>query len=94
MKTKDLLKKTDTTSFRLTAKVNAENVTAMSGIYADDYLTVGPPKVADAFVTTLRKLWKTSEPQYLSSTQSLTFLGVTIEKKEDGVLLHQQLQHR
>ena len=88
VKTKDLLKKTDTTSFGLTPKVDAENATAMSGIYVDDYLTVGPPKVVDAFMTTLRKLWKTSEPQCLSFTQSLTFLGVTIEK-EDGLLLHQ-----
>ena len=61
----------------------------MSGIYVDDYLTIGPPGVVDAFMTTSRKLWKTSTPQYLSFTQNLTFLGVTIEKKEEGQLLHQ-----
>ena len=83
------MKKLETTSFGLTPRVRAEHVVAMSGIYVDDYLTVGPPEVVDAFMTTLRKLWKTSEPQYLSFTQDLTFLGVTIEKKEEGLLLHQ-----
>ena len=89
VKARDLVKKMETTTLGLTPQVKAENVTAMSGICVDDYLTVGPPKVVDAFVTTLRKLWKTSEPQYLSFTQNLTFLGVTTEKKEDGLLLHQ-----
>ena len=51
--------------------------------------TVGPLGVVGALMTTLRKLWKTSEPQYLSFTQGLTLLGVTIEKKEEGLLLHQ-----
>ena len=90
VKTKNLLKKLETTSFGLTPKVKAEHVVAMSGIYVDDYLAVGPPGVVDAFTRTLRKLWKTSEPQYLSFTQNLTFLGVTIEKKEEGLLLHQR----
>ena len=61
----------------------------MSGIYVDDYLMVGPPKVVDAFVTTLRKLWKTSKPQHLPFYPKPHFLEVTIEKKEDGLLLHQ-----
>ena len=82
VKTRNLHKRAETTEFGLTPKVKAEHVIAMSGIYVDDDLTVGPPGVVDAFMTTLRKLWKTSEPQYLSFTQNLTLLGVTVEKKE------------
>ena len=51
---------------------------AMSGIYVDVCLTVGPPKVVDALMKTLRKLLKTSDPQHLSYTQNLTFLGGTL----------------
>ena len=83
VKTKNLHKRAGTAEFGLTPKVRAEHVTAMA------YLKVGPPGVVDAFMTTLKKLWKTSEPQYLSFTQSLIFPGVTIEKKEEGLLLHQ-----
>ena len=54
VKTKNLLKKLETTSFGLTPKVRAEHVVAMSGIYVDDCLTFGPPGVVDAFMTTLR----------------------------------------
>ena len=62
----------------------------MSGIYVDDYLTAGPPKLVEAFMNTLRKLWKTSEPQFLTLDHELTFLGVTL-RTVDGILLHQQL---
>ena len=68
-----------------------EHVEALSGIYVDDYLTAGPPKLVEAFMTTLRKLWKTSEPQYLTLDHELTFLGVTLRKTSEGILLHQQL---
>ena len=69
VKTKNLLKRSETTAFGLAPKVRAEHVIAMSNIYVDDYLTVGPAGLVDAFMTTLRKL--------------------TIEKKEEGLLLHQ-----
>ena len=39
VRTKDLMRKTETTMFGLTPEVKAENVKAMSGIYVDDYLT-------------------------------------------------------
>ena len=49
-----------------------------------------PPKLVEAFVT-LRKRWKTSEPQYLTLDHELTFLGVTLRRTAEGILLHQQL---
>ena len=61
----------------------------MSGIYVDDFLTTGPPKLAQDLVDTLRRQWKTSEPLYLSPSVTLTFLGVTIKMTPDGFLLHQ-----
>ena len=63
VKTKNHIKKAETAMLVLTPKVKAENVTAMSGIYVDDYFTVGPPKIVDAF-----KIWKTSVPQCSSFT--------------------------
>ena len=66
-------------------------VVAMSGIYVDDYLTVGPPSVVESFMLTLRKKWKTSDPQYLTYDHELTFLGVTLQLTTEGILLHQKL---
>ena len=40
---------------------------------------------------TLRRLWKTSEPQYLTIDHELTFLGVTLQLTSEGILLHQRL---
>ena len=91
VKTKSLLKSPSTDRFGLTNLVLPEHVEALSGIYVDDYLTSGPPKLVEAFMTTLRKLWKTSEPQYLALDHELTFLGVTLRKTPEGILLHQQL---
>ena len=42
-------------------------------------------------MNTLRKLRKTSEPQYLTPDHELTFLGVTLRRTDDGILFHQQL---
>ena len=42
-------------------------------------------------MNTLRKLWKTSEPQFLTLNHELTFLGVTLRRTVVGILLHQQL---
>ena len=91
VKTKSLLKNPSTDQFGLTNLVLSEHVEAMSGIYVDDYLTAGPPKLVEAFMTTLRKPWKTSEPQFLTLDHELTFLGVTLRRTVDGILLHQQL---
>ena len=66
VKTKFLLKNPSVDQFGLTNLVLLEHVEAMSGIYVDDYFTAGPPKFVEAFMNTLRKLWKTSEPQFLS----------------------------
>ena len=62
----------------LTNRVKPHEVVAMSGVYVDDYLTAGPPSIVDSFMKTLRRLWKTSEPQYLTFDHELTFLGVTL----------------
>ena len=91
VKTKSLLKNLPTDQFGLTNSVLPEHVEALSGIYVDDYLTAGPPKLVGAFMNTLRKTWKTSEPQYLTLDHELTFLGVTLRRTVDGILLHQQL---
>ena len=77
------LKKAETTMFGWTPKVKVEDAIAMSGVHVGDCLRVGPSKVVDALMTTLRKLWKTSEPQCTSFTQHLTFLGVTVVKLQD-----------
>ena len=61
----------------------------MSGIYVDDFLNVGPRHVVTAYVTALRKLWKTSDPQFLSIDVDLNFLGASIRQLATGLLLHQ-----
>ena len=88
-KQSSLLKKPSTDRFGLTSKVLPRDVVALSGIYVDDFLTTGPPRVVHDFMTHLRKLWKTSSPQYLTLENELTFLGVTIKKLPDGLYLHQ-----
>ena len=47
----------------------------MIGIYVDDYLTVGQPQTVEKFLSYLRRLWNTSDPQYLSQSSELPFLG-------------------
>ena len=73
----------------LTCRVPPEEVIAMSGIYVDDFLTAGPPSVVHSFLATLRKMWKTSDPQFLTMNAELPFLGVSIRMTKDGLLLHQ-----
>ena len=80
VKTKSLLKHPSTDQFGLTNLVLPEHVEALSGIGVDDYLTAGPPKLVEAFMATLRRLWKTSEPQHLTLDHELTFLGVTLRR--------------
>ena len=87
MKQRSLLKK-PADQFGLTPKVLPRDVLAMSGIYVDDFLT-GPPQLVHDFLTALRKLWKTGDPQYLTPEVDITFLGVTIKMTDQGLLLHQ-----
>ena len=42
-----------------------------------------------SFLASLRKMWKTSDPQFLSLDADLPFLGVSIRMTKDGILLHQ-----
>ena len=91
MKTSSLLADPSTDHLGLTNQVPPHEVVAMSGIYVDDYLTVGPPSVVESFMLTLRKKWKTSDPQYLTLDHELTFLGVTLRLTAEGILLHQKL---
>ena len=61
VKQRSLLKKPVADQFGLTSKVLPRDVIAMSGIYVDDSLTVGPPQLVHDFLTALRKLWKTGD---------------------------------
>ena len=61
----------------------------MIGIYVDDYLTVGQPETVAKFLSYLRRLWNTSDPQYLSQGSELPFLGLTIQRSPSGLFLHQ-----
>ena len=73
----------------LTSRVPPEEVIALSGIYVDDFLTAGPEPVVRSFLASLRKVWKTSDPQYLTMDSELPFLGVSIRMTQHGILLHQ-----
>ena len=73
----------------LTCRVPPNEVVAMSGIYVDDFLTAGPSPVVRSFLAILRKMWETSDPQYLTMDAELPFLGVSIRMTKDGLLLHQ-----
>ena len=88
VKTSSLKDDPPTDHLGLTTGVKPSEVIAMSGIYVDDYLTAGPPSIVDFFMKTLRRLWKTSEPQYLTIDHELTFLGVTLQLTSEGILLH------
>ena len=89
VKRRALLKSPQTDEFGLTSKVLPKDVLGLSGIYVDDFLSVGPPRLVRDFIDALRRLWKTSDPQYLTPTVELTFLGVTIRMTPEGLLLHQ-----
>ena len=73
----------------LTCRAPPNEVVAMSGICVDDFLTAGPSPVVRSFLATLRKMWETSDPQYLTMDAELPFLGVSITMTKDGLLLHQ-----
>ena len=83
-----------TDHFSLTSRVPPQEVITMSGIYVDDFLTAGPSLVIRSFLTTLRKMWKTSDPQCLRMDAELPFLSVSIRMTKGGLLLHGKLhQH-
>ena len=65
------------------------NLLAMSGLYVDDFLRAGPSVVVSSLLAALRKMWKTSDPQHLTTGAVLPFLGVSIRMTKDGLLLHQ-----
>ena len=48
-----------------------------------------PLLAVHSFLASLRKMWKTSDPQFLSLDADLPFLGVSIRMTKDGILLHQ-----
>ena len=72
----------------LTSRVLPHQVVTLSGIYAYDFLTAGPTHVVQSFLAALRKMGRTSDPQF-SLDADLPFLGVSIRMTKDGVLLRQ-----
>ena len=89
VKKHDILKEPVTSSAGLTQRVDPANVVALCGIYVDDFLTIGDARVVGAFLAYIQKLWKTSEPLYLTPESPVEFRGITIEKVGQGLFLHQ-----
>ena len=89
VKERDLIDNPDISQYGITKRVEPTKILAMIGIYVDDYLTVGQPETVEEFLSYLRRLWNTSDPQYLSQSSELPFLGVTIHRSPGGLFLHQ-----
>ena len=89
VKERDLIDNPDISQYGITKRVEPKRVLAMVGIYVDDYLTVGQPETVEKFLSYLRRLWNTSDPQYLSQSSELPFLGLTIQRSPSGLFLHQ-----
>ena len=89
VKERDLIDNPDITAYGLTKRIEPGRILAMVGIYVDDYLTVGQPETVEKFLSYLRRLWNTSDPQYLSQSSELPFLGLTIQRSPSGLFLHQ-----
>ena len=89
VKERDLIDNPEISQFGITKRVEPSNILAMIGIYVDDYLTVGQPETVEKFLSYLRRLWNTSDPQYLSQSNELPFLGLTIQRSPSGLFLHQ-----
>ena len=64
VKERDLIEDPDISKFGITKRVEPNKILAMIGIYVDDYLTVGQPETVKNFLSYLRRLWNTSDPQY------------------------------
>ena len=89
VKERDLIDNPEISQYGITKRVEPTKILAMIGIYVDDYLTVGQPETVEKFLSYLRRLWNTSDPQYLSQSSELPFLGLTIQKSPSGLFLHQ-----
>ena len=72
-KERDVLKEPVTSSAGLTQRVDPANVVALCGIYVDDFLTGGDARIVGAFLAYIQKLWKTSEPWYLTPESLRSF---------------------
>ena len=70
-------------------QVDPGDVLGLVGVYVDDTLVTGSPEICKDVLSALRSLWKTGEPEFLSSSQPLRFLGVKVEKLPDGLYVHQ-----
>ena len=92
VKERDLIDNPDISQYGITKRVEPTKILAMIGIYVDDYLTVGQPETVEKCLSYLRRLWNTSDPQYLSQSSELPFLGLTIQKSPSGLFLHQGCQ--
>ena len=89
VKERDLIDNPEISQYGITKRVEPSKILAMIGIYVDDYLTVGQPETVEKFLSYLRRLWNTSDPQYLSQSNELPFLGLTIQRSPSGLFLHQ-----
>ena len=89
VKERDLIDNPDISQYGITKRVEPKRILAMVGTYVDDYLTVGQPETVEKFLSYLRRLWNTSDPQYLSQSSELPFLGLTIQRSPGGLFLHQ-----
>ena len=90
VKERDLIDNPDISQYGITKRVEPTKILAMIadqiGIYVDDCLTVGQPETIEKFLSYLRRLWNTSDPQYLSQS---SVLGLTIQRSPSGLFLHQ-----
>ena len=89
VKEHDLIDNPDISQYGITKRVEPKRVLAMVGIYVDDYLTVGQPETVAKFLSYLRLLWNTSDPQDLSQSSELPSLGLTVQRPPSGLVLHQ-----
>ena len=87
---KDIIASPTTDDLGLTSQVSPGNIKGLIGIYVDDYLTSGSKMLLHDFFQHLRGIWKTSDPLYLSPGMEFPFLGVTVEKRSYGLLVHQE----
>ena len=87
---KDIITSPTTDDFGLTSQVSPEDIKGLIGIYVDDYLASGSKVLLHDFFQHLRGIWKTSDPLYLSPGMDFPFLGVTVEKRPYGLLIHQE----
>ena len=85
VKERDLIENPEISQVGITRRVEPKEILAMVGIYVDDYLTVGQPETVETFLSYLRRLWNTSDPQYLRQESELAFLGLTIQRSPSGL---------